>query len=205
MDTRSKTKGVPQGVPTTSFVEEVSETLPTVQGTYLALQKEQLVEEIPESKLSLSSKTTQFHVSSKEPDHPTSTSNLTSLKSLKPKSSPSTQADELVSAIKKLGKMKSDAGKLRDPKPFTKKDPKKLKAFIFQCQLYFQNSDFNSDSRKVTFVLSYLQDVAQEWLNPVSPNLLMSLQNGLITGKLSWMSSVPTLDPTIKLVMPNIN
>jgi Retrotransposon gag protein len=153
MDTRSKTKGVPQGVPTTSFVKEVSETLPTVQGTYLALQKEQLVEEFPESKFSLSSKTTQFHVSSEEPDHPTSTSNLTSLKSLKPKSSPSTQADELVSAIKKLGKMKSDACKLRDPKPFTRKNPKKLKAFIFQCQLYFRNSDFNSDSRKVTCVI----------------------------------------------------
>jgi hypothetical protein len=29
--------------------------------------------------------------------------------------------------------MKSDAGKLREPEPFTGKDPKKLKAFIFQC------------------------------------------------------------------------
>jgi hypothetical protein len=59
--------------------------------------------------------------------------------------------------------MKSDAGKLCEPKLFTGKDPKKLKAFIFQCQLYFWNSDFDSDSRKVTFALSYLQDVAQEW------------------------------------------
>jgi hypothetical protein len=59
--------------------------------------------------------------------------------------------------------MKSDAGKLREPEPFTGKDPKKLKAFIFQCQLYFHNLDFDSDSKKVTFVLSYLQDVAQEW------------------------------------------
>jgi hypothetical protein len=59
--------------------------------------------------------------------------------------------------------MKSDAGKLSEPEPFTGKDPKKLKAFIFQCQLYFQNSDFDSDSKKVTFALSYLRDVAQEW------------------------------------------
>jgi hypothetical protein len=62
--------------------------------------------------------------------------------------------------------MKSDAGKLREPKPFTRKDPKKLKAFIFQCQLYFRNLDFDSDSRRVTFALSYLQDVAQEWFEP---------------------------------------
>jgi Retrotransposon gag protein len=62
--------------------------------------------------------------------------------------------------------MKSDAGKLREPEPFTGKDSKKLKAFIFQCQLYFCNSDFDSDSKKVTFALSYLQDVAQEWFKP---------------------------------------
>jgi Retrotransposon gag protein len=62
--------------------------------------------------------------------------------------------------------MKSDTGKLHEPESFTRKDPKKLKAFIFQCQLYFENSDFNSDSRKVTFALSYLQDVAQEWFEP---------------------------------------
>jgi hypothetical protein len=62
--------------------------------------------------------------------------------------------------------MKSDAGKLHEPELSTGKDPKKLKAFIFQCQLYFCNLDFNSDSKKVTFVLSYLWDVAQEWFEP---------------------------------------
>jgi hypothetical protein len=62
--------------------------------------------------------------------------------------------------------MKSDTGKLREPEPFTGKDPKKLKAFIFQCQLYFWNLDFDSDSRKVTFALSYLWNVAQEWFEP---------------------------------------
>jgi hypothetical protein len=44
--------------------------------------------------------------------------------------------------------MKSDAGKLCEPEPFTRKDPKKLKAFIFQCQLYFRNLDFDSDSNR---------------------------------------------------------
>jgi hypothetical protein len=161
MDTRLKTKGVPQVVPTISFVKEVSKTLPTIQETYLTLQKQQIVEEFSESNFSLPSETTHFPVSTKEPDHPTPTHNLVSLKSPKPESSSSTQADKLVSAIKKLGKMKSDAGKLHEPKPFTGKNPKKLKAFIFQCQLYLQNPDFDSDSRKVIFALSYLQDVAQ--------------------------------------------
>jgi hypothetical protein len=137
METKSKIKGVPQGILTTSFVKEVSRTLPIVQGTYLALQKQQLVKEFLESKFPLPSKTTQFHVSTEQPKHPIPTCNLTSPKSLKPESSPSTQANDLVLAIKKLGKMKSDAGKLRVPEPFNGKDPKKLKAFIFQCQLHF--------------------------------------------------------------------
>jgi hypothetical protein len=108
----------------------------------------------------------QFHVSAEELKHPVPTHNPTSPKPPKPESSPSTQADDLVLAIKKLGKMKSDVGKLREPELFTRRDPKKLKAFVFQCQLYFRNSDFDSDSKKVTFALSYLWDVAQEWFEP---------------------------------------
>ena len=47
------------------------------------------------------------------------------------------------------------------------RDLKKLKAFIFQCQLYFRNSsDFNDELKRVTFALSYLHDVAQEWFEP---------------------------------------
>jgi hypothetical protein len=49
METRSKVKGVPQGIPTTSFIEEVSKTLPPAQGTNSTLRKQQLVEEFPES------------------------------------------------------------------------------------------------------------------------------------------------------------
>jgi hypothetical protein len=162
METRSKVKDVPQGIPTTPFVKEVSEAFPPAQGTYPTLCKQQLVEEFPESKFPLLSETTQLHVSTEEPEHPVPIHNPISPKSLKPKPSKSTQADDLVWAIKKLEKMKSDAGKLHESEPFTRKDPKKLKAFIFQCQLYFRNLDFDSDSKKVIFVLSYLRDVAQE-------------------------------------------
>jgi Retrotransposon gag protein len=166
METRSKAKGVPQGIPTTPFVEEVSKTLPPAQGTYPTLHKQQLVEEFPKSKFPLPSETTRFHVSTKELEHPVPIHNPTSPKSLKPGSSASTQADDLVWAIKKLGKIKPDTEKLREPELFTRKDPKKLKAFIFQCQLHFCNSDFDSDSKKVIFALSYLRDVTQEWFEP---------------------------------------
>jgi hypothetical protein len=47
METRSKIKSVPQGILTTSFVKEVSKTLPTIQGTYPALQRQQLVKNFP--------------------------------------------------------------------------------------------------------------------------------------------------------------
>jgi hypothetical protein len=50
METRSKVKGIPQRIPATPFVEEISETLPSVQGINPALCKQQLVEEFPESK-----------------------------------------------------------------------------------------------------------------------------------------------------------
>jgi len=90
--------------------------------------------------------------------------------SVSPPSSPSeapNQADQLFSALKRFGKMKSEGGKLHEPEPFTGRDPKKLKAFIFQCQLYFRNSsDYDDESRRVTFALSYLRDVAQEWFEP---------------------------------------
>jgi Retrotransposon gag protein len=124
------------------------------------------LKKFPESKFPLPSETTQFHVSTEELEHPVPIHNPTCPKSPKLEPSASTQADDLVWAIKKLGKMKSDTGKLREPEPFTGKDPKKLKAFIFQCQLYFRNSDFDSDSKKVIFALSYLWDVAQEWFEP---------------------------------------
>jgi hypothetical protein len=78
-------------------------------------RKQQLVKEFLKSKFPLPSKTTHFSVSTKESNHPTPIHNLITQKTLKLRMSPSSQANELVSAIKKLGKMKSDAGKLCDP------------------------------------------------------------------------------------------
>jgi hypothetical protein len=89
METRSKVKGVPQGIPTTSFIEEVSKALPPTQGTYPTLHKQQLVEEFPESKFPLLSETTQLHVSTEELKHLVPIHNPASPKSLKPEPSAS--------------------------------------------------------------------------------------------------------------------
>ena len=78
--------------------------------------------------------------------------------------------DDLVSTLRSFGKTSSKPGtigNLREPEPFTGRDPKKLKPFLFHCQLYFWGSSkFEDDSKRVTFALSYLQDVAQEWFKP---------------------------------------
>ena len=69
-----------------------------------------------------------------------------------------------------LGGSSSRAGNMgwiREPEPFSGKDPTKLKAFLFQCRLYFRgSSNFKDRSKRVTFALSYLWDVAQEWFEP---------------------------------------
>ena len=78
--------------------------------------------------------------------------------------------DDLVSTLKSFGGSSLKAGnigRIREPEPFLGKDPTKLKAFLFQCHLYFQGlSNFEDRSRWVTFALSYLWDVAQEWFEP---------------------------------------
>ena len=43
---------------------------------------------------------------------------------------------ELVSLLKSM-KPNSNAGKFKEPEPFTSQNSKKLKTCIFQCQLYF--------------------------------------------------------------------
>ena len=83
--------------------------------------------------------------------------------------STSIPVDDLVSALRSFRKSsKSESvGRLREPEPFTGKDPTKLKPFLFQCWLYFQGpSDFEDDTKKITFALSYLWDLAEEWFEP---------------------------------------
>ena len=79
---------------------------------------------------------------------------------------------ELASLLKSM-KLRSNAGKFKEPELFTGWDPRKLKTFIFQCQLYFwSSSNFNNGTQQVNFALSYLKDVAQEWFEPGVSGLL---------------------------------
>ena len=84
--------------------------------------------------------------------------------------SPLVLVDDLVSAFRTFGNpsLKSgNVGKIKGPETFMGRDPKKLKAFIFQCHLYFWGlSKFEDGSKRVTFALSYLWDIAQEWFEP---------------------------------------
>ena len=63
---------------------------------------------------------------------------------------------------------------VREPDTFDGTDPKKLHAFLVQCELNFQDRRraFNTDRAKVTFTQSYLKGMALEWFEP---NLLGTL------------------------------
>ena len=58
--------------------------------------------------------------------------------------------------------------KLRKPDQFNGTDPKKLRAFLIQCELNFQDRPraFRTDRAKVTFAQSYLKGMALEWFEP---------------------------------------
>jgi hypothetical protein len=116
--------------------------------------------------------------------------------------SSSSQTDELVLAIKKLGKTKSDADKPCEPELFTGKDPKCSSSNVNYIPK-IQTSEMIL--RKLPLNCPTFGMLLRNGLNPVSPDLPRSLQSGLITGKLSWMNFIPTLGPTIKLVTPNTN
>ena len=84
--------------------------------------------------------------------------------------SPLVLVDDLVSTLRTFGNPSSKSrniGRIKEPETFTGRDPRKLKAFIFQCRLYFWGSSkFEDNSKRVTFALSYLRDIAQEWFEP---------------------------------------
>ena len=81
----------------------------------------------------------------------------------------------LVSALKS-GSKKSPKTKVREPDTFDGSSPKKLRTFLAQCSLNFENraSLFTSDRAKVTYALSYLSGTAQQWFEAdiISPPTL---------------------------------
>ena len=84
--------------------------------------------------------------------------------------SPLVPIDDLISTLKTFRNPSSKSGsigRIKEPKPFMGKDPKKLKTFLLQCCLYFWgSSDFEDGSKRVTFALSYLGTFLRSGLNP---------------------------------------
>jgi len=58
--------------------------------------------------------------------------------------------------------------KVCEPNTFDRTDPRKLRAFLVQCELNFQDHPkvFASDRARVTFAQSYLKGMALEWFEP---------------------------------------
>src|SRR3979490_2070229 len=86
----------------------------------------------------------------------------------------SNDAPNLAEAITMLANSLSNSKKsmprtkVRDPDPFDGSDPKKLQSFLVQCGLNFRDRPdaFDSNSAKVTYVLSYLTGTALDWFEP---------------------------------------
>ena len=57
---------------------------------------------------------------------------------------------------------------IKEPDPFSGGGPDKLRAFIFQCQIYFRacEGEFTDDADKVFFAISYLRGIALEYFKP---------------------------------------
>jgi len=62
----------------------------------------------------------------------------------------------------------SSRAKVREPDTFDGTDPKKLRTFLVQCELCFQDraKAFRLDRAKVTFTQSYLKGMTLEWFEP---------------------------------------
>ena len=63
---------------------------------------------------------------------------------------------------------KSSHTKVREPDTFDGTDSKKLRTFLVQCELNFQDRPkaFRTDRAKVTYAQSYLKGMALEWFEP---------------------------------------
>ena len=57
---------------------------------------------------------------------------------------------------------------VKEPDPFSGGNPDKLRAFIFQCQIYFRacKGEFTEDTEKIFFAISYLRGVALDYFEP---------------------------------------
>lgn len=94
-----------------------------------------------------------------------------------PLSPPGDQSAALAQAISMLASTLSQSQpaqskpprtKVREPDPFDGSDPEKLRPFLVQCQLNFNDrpTAFLTDGAKVNYALSYLKGIALSWFEP---------------------------------------
>jgi hypothetical protein len=76
--------------------------------------------------------------------------------------------DLLASTLKDKNDDRSHRTKVREPDTYDGVDPLKLRPFLVQCQLNFNDrpNAFLLDSAKVNFALSYLKGLALSWFEP---------------------------------------
>ena len=79
----------------------------------------------------------------------------------------------------------SSHAKVQEPDTFDGTDPKKLRTFLVQCELCFQDCAkvFRLDRAKVTFAQSYLKGMTLEWFE------LDLLNSGNLADRPRWMDS----------------
>jgi hypothetical protein len=70
--------------------------------------------------------------------------------------------------------------KVKEPEPFTGKDPQKIRDFVAQCSLVFASSPrrYASEEAKVFYAGSYLTEIASSWFQP---HLLSHPPSALLT------------------------
>ncbi|KIK13648.1 hypothetical protein PISMIDRAFT_17826, partial [Pisolithus microcarpus 441] len=76
--------------------------------------------------------------------------------------------DRLSHSTRRPDDTSSSRAKVREPDTFDGTEPRKLRTFLVQCELCFQDRPraFCQDRNKVTFAQSYLKGMALEWFEP---------------------------------------
>src|SRR5882724_1483668 len=99
---------------------------------------------------------------------------------------PNQEAEAFAKAIDKIVKANYGSSnskpKLQEPDPFDSSDSRKLRTFILQCKLNFQDhpDQFQDDTKKVNYILSHLKGSAlycfePALLDPIEPIWLLDL------------------------------
>ena len=85
-------------------------------------------------------------------------------------------ANAIAALANSVARPRTQHSKVREPDQFDGSDSRKLRSFLVQCQLNFNDrvTAFASDKAKVNYVLSFLKGTALDWFEPA----LLRIQEG---------------------------